>query len=72
VNSPTRYMTHDDDPRIRELLALALNDAARIRQLNVRVEDLEHELKLARQHLAVCDRWQAVCDDDRAKARSNQ
>jgi len=47
-------------------------DRRRFRRLAMRIEDLEHELKLARQHLDVCPRWQAVADHDRDKARSNQ
>jgi hypothetical protein len=42
------------------------------RALLFMVEDLAHELQLLRQHVAGCPRCEAVEDDDRAKARSNQ
>lgn len=41
--------------------------AALIRHLRARIEDLEHELRLARQHLDGCERCQAVEAEDVSK-----
>lgn len=42
-----------------------------IRRQKTRIEDLERELRLARQHLDVCDRWAAVAEEDTAKRRAD-
>lgn len=52
---------------------MAVSELMRERKkLDARIEDLEHELRLARQHRDRCPTAQAVEDHDRDKARSNQ
>lgn len=41
-------------------------------RLIVRIEDLERELRLLRQHTAGCERCQQVADHDRDKAAENR
>lgn len=42
------------------------------RSLKTRIEDLEHDLRLARRHLDVCPTASQVSDHDSDKARENQ
>lgn len=71
-NRPVPY-----DLKDRSIARIAVEAAAPViqrqvhRDLRVRIQDLEHELRLARQHLERCPTWQAVCDHDRDKAREN-
>lgn len=58
-------------PLVQRLEYEMVKRAKRIDRLQVRIVDLEHELRLARQHLDVCDRWAAVADHDADKAREN-
>lgn len=51
---------------------LTITDTERIRQLEMLVEDLEHELKLARRHLDRCPTAQAIAEHDRDKALENR
>lgn len=42
-----------------------------VRRQKARIEDLEHDLNLLRQHTAACPRCEQVEDHDRDKAASN-
>lgn len=60
----------DSDIILTEALLDAERLIAEMRNQRIRIEDLEHELKLARQHLDVCDRWQAIAEEDATKRRA--
>lgn len=63
------------DLKDRSIARIAVEAAAPVidrqahRDLKVRIEDLEHELRLLRQHTAACERCIAVEEEDAAKAR---
>ena len=54
------------------MTTLIKSDLQRINELMIRIEDLEHELRLARQHLDVCPTAQAIAEEDAAKRRLDQ